>query len=121
MNDPTQPELQAAQPAATERPDVGAVDVVKRVCECADCRAGVEAKPYPLVMRCPSCRLQHVDQGEWGKRPHKTHRCVDWTEVTETRDTEGNVTSSSSQLHHGCGFEWTPGLVHTVGVKELKK
>lgn len=47
---------------------------------------------------CPACHRQHVDEGEWVTREHKTHRCVG----------EG-----------GCGFEWRPMDTATVGVAHL--
>jgi len=42
----------------------------------------------PVVMECPECHKLHVDEGEFAKRPHHTHRCVD--------DAAGT----------GCGHEW---------------
>ena len=42
----------------------------------------------PLLMHCPVCRKQHVDEGIWETKPHHTHRCVD--------DACGK----------GCGHEW---------------
>jgi predicted RNA-binding Zn-ribbon protein involved in translation (DUF1610 family) len=37
---------------------------------------------------CPQCHKQHIDEGEFATRVHRTHRCVD--------DAAGS----------GCGFEW---------------
>lgn len=37
---------------------------------------------------CPACGKRHVDFGEWARRLHRTHRCVD--------DAAGN----------GCGHKW---------------
>jgi hypothetical protein len=48
--------------------------------------------PEPLVLHCPRCGLQHVDEGEWATRAHKTHLCA------------------------GCGQEWRPKETATVGV-----
>lgn len=120
-NDPLEATPTPTQPAEVEaRSDVGSVDIVKSICTCVDCRG--EGKPYAEVMHCPSCGLQHVDQLDkqtgidWATKPHKKHKCVDWTEVNEERNAADEVVSSTSILHRGCGFEWQPSLVHTVGV-----
>lgn len=42
----------------------------------------------PAILHCPRCRKQHIDEGEFATRVHRTHRCVD--------DAAGK----------GCGFEW---------------
>lgn len=31
--------------------------------------------PVPMTLFCPFCGVQHVDEGEWATRPHKTHQC----------------------------------------------
>lgn len=31
--------------------------------------------PLPIVIHCPDCGKQHVDEGEWATEPHKTHLC----------------------------------------------
>src|SRR5271170_90887 len=58
----------------------------------------------PVVTFCPACSKQHLDEGEWVTRPHRTHRCVD--------DSAGK----------GCGNEWKiPDIdVFTVGVVEMR-
>ena len=48
--------------------------------------------PEPLVLLCPECSTEHVDEDEWAKRPHSTHRCA------------------------FCSYEWRPRSHHTVGV-----
>lgn len=53
--------------------------------------------PLPIVVHCPTCHQQHVDEGEWAVRPHRTHLCS------------------------GCGATFRPALVHTVGVLVLPK
>lgn len=58
----------------------------------------VAVAPVPVALYCPECRQQHVDEGEWAIRPHKTHRCV------------------AGPFGKGCGYEWQPFGVHTVGV-----
>lgn len=120
VNDPTAPEpvpTQATEVERTHMPQYN--DLVKSKCQCSYC-TDPNALPMPMVLWCPSCGSQHIDEGEWAVRKHKTHRCVDRTEVIEERDAEGNVVSSASTLHHGCGFEWTPSLIHTVGVRNIE-
>ena len=33
------------------------------------------AKPVELLIHCPRCLKQHVDTGEFAKKPHKRHSC----------------------------------------------
>lgn len=49
-------------------------------------------KPIPLILHCPKCEHQHVDEGEWATKPHKTHLCA------------------------FCKHEWRPSDEPTVGV-----
>lgn len=65
------------------------------VCTCPWC-ADPEHKPMALILFCPRCAVQHVDEGEWATRPHQTHLCVE------------------------CGYEWRPALINTVGVESIK-
>lgn len=51
--------------------------------------------PVPMLLACPTCHAQHIDEGGWATRPHRTHLCS------------------------ACGATWRPALVHTVGVREL--
>lgn len=48
------------------------------------------------ILNCPRCEKQHIDEGEWAKRLHHTHRC----------------------LHCGHEFRIEP---YTFGVAELPK
>lgn len=50
-----------------------------------------------LILHCPKCGAQHVDEGEWATRPHKTHLCA------------------------ACGHEWRPKGTPTVGVRALSE
>lgn len=40
-----------------------------------------EHAPIPMIIHCPSCHGQHVDEGEWKTRPHRSHRCS-WCDCT---------------------------------------
>lgn len=68
-----------------------------------------EPTPVPLVMYCPRGH-QHVDEGEWATRPHRTHQC------------QTVIPCGCPALYHGdcakiiCGFEWRPAAFSTVGV-----
>lgn len=55
-------------------------------------------EPVLLALSCPNCGLRHIDEGEWATRPHRTHRCVD------------------GPFGKGCGNEWRPAHMYTVGV-----
>lgn len=55
-----------------------------------------QVHPIPMLLWCPKCHTQHVDEGEWATiRTHKTHLCAK------------------------CGHEWRPANVETVGVESL--
>lgn len=53
--------------------------------------------PVPMVLKCPCCGGQHIDEGAWATRPHKRHKCT----------------------IPFCYFEWAPYDYETVGVREL--
>lgn len=57
---------------------------------------GHEGTPIPMILYCPICCYQHLDEEEWATRPHKTHQC------------------------QHCSHEWRPANVATVGVAELQ-
>lgn len=50
-------------------------------------------QPIPMIICCLSCGQQHVDEGIWATKPHRTHLCK------------------------YCGLEWRPAPVYTVGVE----
>jgi len=56
--------------------------------------------PIPMVLHCPRCGLQHIDEPEpakgWDNPPHRSHLC------------------------HGCGAVWRPASVATTGVARLE-
>ena len=55
----------------------------------------VDQAPIPLVLFCPRCFKQHIDEpkGDWDNPPHKTHAC------------------------EYCGHHWRPCDRATTGVK----
>lgn len=51
--------------------------------------------PLSLELFCPECGMQHIDEGEWEHKVHRTHQCQ----------------------NPECGHEWRPFEFHTFGVK----
>lgn len=51
--------------------------------------------PIPMIIYCPMCCYQHLDEGEWATRLHRTHQC------------------------QHCSHKWRPANVATVGVAKL--
>ena len=67
---------------------------------CKGCRHNQRAiellsAPIPMILVCPGCDVQHVDEDEWTTRSHRTHLCGT------------------------CGHEWRPSNRSTVGVESL--
>lgn len=112
-------EAQAAAPSAVEHsPQYN--DLVKSKCQ-GPCCTDPDFKPMPVVIACPECGVQHVDQGLWETKKHRTHRCVDRVDtVEEEHDDAGNLIARIDIVVEGCGFEWQPSLIHTVGVRKMR-
>lgn len=59
----------------------------------------VDPAPIPMVLRCPSCGVQHLDVPDlergWSNPPHKSHLCL------------------------ACGVIWRPADVPTTGVPSV--
>lgn len=51
--------------------------------------------PIPVLLYCPMCHTQHIDEGEFTTKRHTTHSC------------------------QNCGLTWRPAIVATVGVRFL--
>ncbi len=51
--------------------------------------------PTPVILYCPKCITQHIDEGEWATKPHRTHLCKN------------------------CQYEWRPSFHPTVGVASM--
>lgn len=56
-------------------------------------------RPIPMVLLCPRCQAQHIDEkkGEWTNPPHRSHLCGD------------------------CGTIWRPADVPTTGVAAVSR
>lgn len=75
-----------------------------RAVDCARCKLeekkGTTQKPFnatpvPMILFCQICNAQHIDEGDWATRPHRTHECQQ------------------------CRHQWRPSNTSTVGVKDL--
>lgn len=66
--------------------------------------AKVQAAPIDMVLHCPACGLQHIDEPERSLGPGNTER-LDWDNPPHR-----------SHLCHGCGHIWRPADVPTNGV-----
>jgi uracil-DNA glycosylase len=60
----------------------------------------ISEKPIPMVLHCPRCGVQHIDEAteEWDNPPHRSHAC-------QTPD---------------CGTIWRPADVATTGVQNIE-
>lgn len=81
--------------------------VRKLVEEVEKLRATVDA-PVVLILYCPKCSKQHIDQLEedgtdWSTRAHRKHLCKNTPDGPDT----------------GCGHVWKPSDRYTVGVRFL--
>ena len=56
-----------------------------------------EREPIPMIIVCVGCGQQHIDEGEFATKSHRTHLCK------------------------YCGLEWRVANVPTVGVEKLPK
>jgi hypothetical protein len=71
---------------------------VRTAMELSALPAVVKIAPVPMLLFCPACGAQHVDEGEWATtRAHRSHECQAL----------------------GCGHVWRPADVATVGVAKL--
>jgi hypothetical protein len=54
-----------------------------------------EAAAIPMILHCPMCHTQHLDEGAFATKVHAVHACQE------------------------CGLAWRPAIVPTVGVRFL--
>lgn len=67
-----------------------------------------EAEPVNMILYCPKCGAQHIDEPERSLGPGNTER-LDWDNPPHR-----------SHLCHGCGTIWRPADVPTNGVRTLE-
>jgi hypothetical protein len=60
-----------------------------------------DEKPIPVILHCPVCKEQHIDEADpekgWDNPPHRSHACQT----------------------PGCGTIWRPADVATEGVRAV--
>jgi hypothetical protein len=72
------------------------------------------AKPIPMLLWCPKCHVQHIDDVEsvlaWtgGSAPEPSHDEITWDNPPHR-----------SHLCHACGCIWRPADVATEGVRSI--
>ncbi len=69
------------------------------------------AAPIDMVLFCPNCGLQHIDESEWLTDPH---------DMEQGQIKTWDNPPHRSHLCHGCGYIWRPADVPTNGVLAIK-
>lgn len=72
-----------------------ALEHASKTAETCICDAVSRMPPLKCILHCPNCNTQHIDEGEWETRLHKTHQC------------------------QACKHEWRPYSCPTVGVATI--
>ena len=83
--------------SSAPQPSIG--EAAKRWAEHALATASLSTargEPIPMVLYCPRCGLQHIDDAVWTNTPHRSHLCND------------------------CGLIWRPADVATTGVASIE-
>lgn len=75
-----------------------------------------EPMPIDMVLYCPACGMQHVDEPE-DEREEPIH---EGPEVVDTVIVGWDNPPHRSHLCHGCGHVWRPADVPTNGVAAIK-
>lgn len=70
-------------------------------------------QPIPMVLHCPTCGMQHIDEPEWinvgpDERGRRGAAAIVWDNPPHR-----------SHLCHGCGTIWRPADVPTTGVERI--
>lgn len=78
-------------------------------------RAG-DAEPVGMVLHCPKCRRQHIDEPEL----HHLDLALEWNGLDGVPDASWSNPPHRSHLCHGCGHIWRPADVPTNGVEAVK-
>lgn len=90
---------------------IGVIDAARVLADQPEEDAGHEEAPQvpiDMVLHCPSCGVQHIDEPERSLGPDSTER-IDWDNPPHR-----------SHLCHGCGHIWRPADVPTNGVAAIK-
>lgn len=75
-----------------------------------------EPAPIPMILHCPSCRMQHIDAPE----THHLDLELDRAGMEGSYSASWNNPPHRSHLCHGCGTIWRPADVATVGVSKIE-
>lgn len=76
------------------------------------------AKPIDMVLFCPGCGMQHIDEPEVISKIFACHHADPMTCQCDNR--RWTNPPHRSHLCHGCGYIWRPADVPTNGVAEIK-
>jgi predicted RNA-binding Zn-ribbon protein involved in translation (DUF1610 family) len=83
--------------------------------------ADERATPIPMVLHCPNCSEQHIDQPE--SETSFRHRMEAFAIVAEPQDrfpSRWTNPPHKSHLCHNCGIIWRPADVVTTGVESIQ-
>lgn len=75
-----------------------------------------ERHPIDMVLHCPKCGLQHIDEPE----EERSEDICEGPEVVDTVTIGWDNPPHRSHLCHGCGHIWRPADVPTNGVQMVK-
>lgn len=77
-----------------------------------------QAAPIDMVLHCPACGLQHIDEPESKGRALHADESIEDQSLTPLA--AWTNPPHRSHLCHGCGYIWRPADVPTNGVKAVK-
>jgi hypothetical protein len=83
--------------------------------------ADERATPIPMILHCPNCSEQHIDQPE--SETSFRHRMEAFALVAEPQDrwpSRWTNPPHKSHLCHNCGTIWRPADVATIGVASIQ-
>ena len=107
--------------------NAGSINVMLRLADMAH-RAGYVqganealAEPIDMILHCPNCGMQHIDEPKVYQCQHPTCGC-DMTDgpPCQAEHNSWHNPPHRSHLCHGCGHIWRPADVPTNGVAEIK-
>lgn len=73
-------------------------------------------EPIPMVLHCPKCGMQHIDESE----DERTEQICHGPEVVDAVIVGWDNPPHRSHLCHGCGTIWRPADVPTTGVASVR-